>query len=300
MAALKMKKAYSIKLLIAFTGLLFLLTACATVPKGPPFETVQSTPKDDGILYIYDHNRGPRLSSVNISEVLINDNVVGKLYRRDYLAFQVKPGPVKVSTGWGTKLNDVKVDIEPSNQYYVRVNSHPMFFSMTDKWVIRPELVAEQKAMEEIKDCFYTEPGKGLADELMGKSTPGTDWSKIKKIYIDMGKKKWKAAPFLAEGFRKRGFVVKTGMADGMPEDTEALVRVNEHWFWDLGTYLLALEVEIMNPQTGDFYASAKVRRAWPQGRRGPEIMSNEVLNAIFNDGMPEGVEPAIGEIRRK
>ena len=75
-----------------------------------------------------------------------------------------------------------------------------------------------------------------------------------------------------------------------MLPDTECLVKLHEKWFWDSGTYLLTLEVELLNPQTKAVLASAKVRRAIPQGRRGPKIMATEALNAIFNNGMPPGV----------
>ena len=106
-----------------------------------------------------------------------------------------------------------------------------------------------------------------------------------------MGQKNWETPPFLVSGLKARGYTVTSGAAGDMPTDTECLVQLHEKWFWDLGTYLLSLKVELVNPQTKAVYASALVKRASPQGRRGPKIMAAEALNAIFNNGLPAGVE---------
>ena len=243
------------------------LTGCVT--PGKPFQVVQPIP-GKGVLYVYNDlsRRGP-------CEVLINDGVVGCLRGKDYLAFQCQPGPVSVGTGWETEINNVTVNVETGRQYYVTVSSRYLtgraVFSLglaPDKFDIRPRLVTEQEAMGQLKRCGLVESGKGLADELWGKVTPGTDLGELGTIYVDAGEKESKTAPFLVAGLIARGYQVKSGRIQDMPPDTRCVVKIREHWFWDLGTYLLRLEVEFLNPQTNTVYASANVRRAEVQGRR--------------------------------
>lgn len=273
--------------LIAMLG----ITGCAT--KGKPFQAVQPIPPGKGVLYVYNapSHRGP-------SEVLINDSAVGHLRGADYLAFLCQPGPLTVSTGWEKELNEVTVNIESGRQQFVGVEFRALLgraiFSLglaPEKNDIKPMLVPESQALTQIKKSGLVEASRGLATELSGKVTPGTDLASFKKVYVDVGEKKWETPPFIVSGLSARGYTVKSGAAEDMPADTECLVKLREKWFWDLGTYLLKLQVEFLNPQTKAVYASATVDRRIPQGRRGPKVMAAEALNAIFNHGMPAGVE---------
>lgn len=264
-----------------------LLCGCAT-PKGKPFQLIQPVPQGKGVLYVYG---GP-------GEVMINDNAVGNLNGPDYLAFLCKPGPLTVSTGWKTEINNAPVNITSGSQNFVNVKSRFTFWRQlftlgiaSKKFDIKPKLVAETDALKQIKDRRIAAPSHGLTEELSGKVTAGVDFTKFKKIYVDVGKKSRNTAPFIVSGLKARGYTVSSGTAAAMPADTDCLVKLDEFWFWDLGMYLLKLKVEFINPKTKAVYATAKVERAWPQGRRGPKIMSTEALNAIFNNGMPAGVK---------
>jgi hypothetical protein len=268
------------------------LSGCATT-EGKPFQAVQPIPQDKGVLYVYNDPAHP-----GPSEVLINDSAVGYLRSEDYVAFLCKPGPLTVSTGWETEINSTTVNIEPGSQNFVSVDCRYLMgrallslgFAPT-KFDIKPKLVPAQEALGQIQKAGLAEPGHGLASELSGNVTPGTDLALFKTLYVDVGEKGWETPPFIVSGLSARGYSVTAGTADAMPSDTECLVKLDETWFWDLGTYLLELKVEFLNPQTKAVYASATVRRAIPQGRRGPKIMATEALNAIFNHGMPAGVE---------
>ena len=281
----------------AFVGVLLaiaqvgVLTGCMT--KGKPFQAVQPVPPDKGVLYVYNDpaHRGP-------CEVLINDSAVGLLRGADYMAFLCSPGPLIVSTGWETNLNSIKVDMAPSAQSFVSVDTRVhMGLSMVTLGLapgvveIRPKAVPEGEALAQIKKLGHIQASRGLADELTGSVTPGTDLSKLKSFYVDSGEKSWETPPFIVAGLIKRGFTAKLGPAAELPAGTDCYVKMRERWFWDLGSYLLKLEVEFLNPQTKAVLASGVVRRADPQGRRGPRVMANEVLNAIFNGGRPPGVE---------
>jgi hypothetical protein len=283
-----MKKLFSLFLVITTATM---MTGCAT--KGKPFQLVQPIPPGKGVLYVYNDP-----SHRGLSEVLINDSAVGCLRSADYLAFLCQPGPLTVSTGWETVINSATVNIEPGSQSFVSVDCRFLtgraIFSLglaPDKFDIKPKLVPEQEALGQIKKWGLVGPNHGLASEVTGNVAPGTDLTRLKIFYVDVGEKSWETPPFFVSGLSARGCTVKSGAAGDMPADTECLVKLHEKWFWDLGTYLLTLKVELLNPQTKAAYASATVRRAEPQGRRGPKIMAAEALNAIFSRGMPPGVE---------
>jgi hypothetical protein len=283
-----MKKLLNLFLFITSAAL---LAGCAT--KGKPFQAVQPIPPGKGVLYVYNapSHRGP-------SEVLINDSAVGYLRAADYLAFLCQPGPLTVSTGWETELNSTNVTIEPGSQSFVSVEFRSLLGRSLltlglapEKNDIKPKLVPEAAGLAQIKKTGFAESGHGLAAAFSGTVTPGTDLARFKTFYVDVGQKNWETPPFLVSGLKARGYTVTSGAAGDMPTDTECLVQLHEKWFWDLGTYLLSLKVELVNPQTKAVYASALVKRASPQGRRGPKIMAAEALNAIFNNGLPAGVE---------
>lgn len=280
-----------LNLLLLVSGAI-VLSGCAT--PGRPFQTVQPM-ADKGVLYVY---TAPHVSTS--SEVLIDDSAVGCLKGRECLAFQCRPGPLTVGTGWESDINQVRLNIEAKRQYFVEVSCRYLVGRevlslglMPDKFEIKPKQVSAQNALEQLRRCQIIEPSKGLASERWGKVTPGTDLRQLGPIYVDTGKHAATTAPFLTAGLIGRGYQVKMGPASDVPPNTRCVVKIREKWFWDLGKYLLSLKVEFLNPQTKSVYASGYVERAAVQGRRGPKVMATEVLNAIFNHGMPPGVESA-------
>jgi len=281
-------KTYSI--LAAIVGAA-VLTGC--VNKGKPFQAIQPIPAGKGVLYVYNDPSHP-----GGCEVLVNDNAVGLLGGANYLVAQCKPGPLTVTTGWGTELNSATVDIKPGSRNFVCVDSRfPLGRAIVslglapEKFYFTPKVLPEGDALPQIQKMGLAELGHGLADEFSAKVTPGINLSGLRKFYVADGEKSWQSPAFIASGLSRRGNVVRSGPASAVPADTQCLVMVREHWFWDLGSYLLKLEVDLVNPQSKAVMASAVIRRAMPQGRRGAKVMATEALNAIFNNCMPPGVE---------
>jgi hypothetical protein len=202
---------------------------------------------------------------------------------------------LKVSTGWETDINSVVLNVEPNKQYYIRVTNRPDPSSFIPfkphKERIEPEQVVQEEALAELKECSFGDPGIGLAQERMGYVTPGINLRDFNSLYIDTGEEKRETTAYIAECLRAHGYEVKMGLIKDMPSGIQCLVKSEEHWFWDMGSYLLKLDVEIQDAKTHALYASGTVKRATPQGRRGSKIMANEAINAIFNRGMPLGVE---------
>ncbi len=280
-----------------FVSLLLLGTGfgCASAK---PFQAVQPIPTGKGIVYVYEGAPGHLGFNAVLIEVFMKNNVVGCLQGNDYLAFQCAPGPVAVSTGFmvpgeaitADSMSSVTLNVEPGGQYYVKVEySAPAFQNAR----ITPTVVPEQDALAQIKDCTAGQPHLSLAATLSGNVNPGVDLKSFKSVYVIDDKDDSTTAPLVADRLRAQGYVVRTGLAENMPADTQCLVKIQEQWFWDLTTYLLQLQIELRNPQTQASYAYGTVRRVQPRGRRPAEIMSTEVVNAIFNGGMPEGVDVA-------
>jgi hypothetical protein len=270
-----------------FIVLVFLTCAgsgCA--PSGPPFQAVQPIPSNKGIVYVYQLSPAYNGFFPVPAEVLINNSAVGRLLGNDYVAFQCTPGPVTVSTGWGEGLIGAGMNVEAGQQYYIRIQS-----TGQDEYRVefRPKVVAEGQAMSELKDCRLSRADKGLTAVFSGTVTPGVNLSDIKSAYVCQDDAST-TAPLVADRLRAQGLTVKTGLAKDRPADTQCQVTIEEHWFWDLATYLLQLHIELLNPQTKVPYATATVCRAKPEARHGPNVMATEVVNAIYNNGYPPGV----------
>jgi hypothetical protein len=259
---------------------------------------VQPIPAGKGIVYVYQSSPGTWNYDINRVEVFINNNVVGCVQGKEYMAFQCTPGPVAVSTGlnvaWQTidmnTMTSVSLDVRPGGQYYVRVQfSMPFLHNPT----VVPTVVADDDALGQLKECTLGEPGKGLADVLSGDVTPGVNLNDIKSVYVIQNKEDATTAPLVADRLRALGYAVRTGPAREMPPGTQCLVKIQEQWFWDTATYLLELRADLIDPRIPLTFASGTVRRVAPYSRRPAEIMATEVVNAMFNGGRPPGVDVA-------
>lgn len=272
-----------------FASVLFLVLGVGCAPDGKPFAAVQEIPAGKGIVYVYNPDRFKVPC-----EILINDSAVGCLHGHEYLAFRCQPGPVTVSTGWQTELRSVTLNVLPGQAYYVHVDvdSHVQLFAYHQQ-EITPSLEKAQDIMDDLKECRLSthELGLGLASERWGRVDAPKELAAVKTIYVDAGEKGWESPKALIELLKARGYNATMGPMADMPPSTQCLVRVKEYWFWDMGTYLLDLQVEFVNPQSKAVIAAAKVHRAQPQGRRGGKVMATEAFNSISNQGWPLGVE---------
>jgi hypothetical protein len=75
--------------------------------------------------------------------------------------------------------------------------------------------------------------------------------------------------PCIVEELKSRGVMGKSGKLKDMPGDTARVVKTDENGMWDLGTYLLGLEIKFTNPKTQAVMADAYIKRASPEGNPG-------------------------------
>jgi hypothetical protein len=280
-------------------GLFFLslgpcfLAGCGV--SGPLYQPVLSIPPGKGVLYVY-HPYRCQSPYNRACEIMINDQSFCTLDSDKYIPVICTPGTLKVGAGWAEEVNDVELQIEPGKASYVMVECHGKVMALG----FGPEYATydvtkkdEAGAKELLADCHMTDSRAGLAEEYWSKPTPGANLSELKTMYIVDEEGKLDTTPCITEELKGRGFAVKSGKLKDMPADTACVVNADEQWMWDMGTYLLGLEIKFANPKTQSLLADAHVRRAWPQARRGAKIMSHEVLNAIFDGTAVKGVEIA-------
>jgi hypothetical protein len=124
------------------------------------------------------------------------------------------------------------------------------------------------------------------------------DLTKLKIYYVTPEKPSEKAnerhqktLEAVEDALRGRGYTVASGSASAMPADTQCKVLVNDHWFWDMGWYLLRLDLQMLDARNGTLLADGWVRRAAPSLRREPAFMANELLDDM-NQALITGKAP--------
>jgi hypothetical protein len=280
-------------------GVLFLILAPCFLGgcgiRGPLYQPVAAIPEGKGVLYVY-HPKRCESPYNGACEIMINDQGFCTLDSYKYMPIICNPGVIKVGAGWAEEVKDVEVPIEAGKAFYVSVECHyqVMALGFGPKYATYDVTKKDEAgAKEGISDCHMTESRVGLEQEYWTKPTPGVNLSELKTIYVIDEEGKADTTPCIVEELKKRGVTAKSGKQKDMPADTACVVQADEQWMWDMGTYLLNLEIKFTNPKTQSLLADAHIRRAWPQGRRGVKIMSHEVLNAIYDGTAVKGVEVA-------
>jgi hypothetical protein len=82
--------------------------------------------------------------------------------------------------------------------------------------------------------------------------------------------------------FGKMGFDASTGDRNNIPNDVDAIVTYEFHWFWDITNYLLMLKVLIRDAETMWPLAMGESVRT-SLARKPPDDMAIEILAPLFN-----------------
>jgi len=77
------------------------------------------------------------------------------------------------------------------------------------------------------------------------------------------------------------GFTATSGDAPQPPEKTDAIVTYQDRWMWDITMYMIKLDIQIHDGESGAVLARAQSMRPSLQ-RKSPEGMVQEVLGEIF------------------
>ncbi len=79
----------------------------------------------------------------------------------------------------------------------------------------------------------------------------------------------------------EKGFVAISGQKENMPEKIDVLVTYEDRWMWDLGNYLIQLDIQFRNPKNEyPFVAGETVRTSLI--RKEPKFMADEVISKML------------------
>jgi hypothetical protein len=85
----------------------------------------------------------------------------------------------------------------------------------------------------------------------------------------------------LAARLTAMGYTAASGDAPQPPEHVDAVVTYQDRWMWDITMYMIKLDVQIHDGDSGAVIARAQSLRPSLQ-RKSPESMVQEVLGEIF------------------
>ncbi len=109
------------------------------------------------------------------------------------------------------------------------------------------------------------------------------DLSQLKTFYVLHNKDDTGGLDnIVQEALESLGLEATTGGPDRIPDDIDALVTYEFHWFWDLATYLLMLKILIRNPENEWPLAMGESVRP-SLARKPPADMAMEILLPLFN-----------------
>lgn len=122
--------------------------------------------------------------------------------------------------------------------------------------------------------------------EVEGTLVNGPALHRMKKFYVEVedaapNERNARTIKAVQLALSAQGHAVSTGPKASMPSGTECRVVANDHWFWDLGWYLLKLDINLYDARSGALLGSGSSRRVEPMYRKGPEFMVPEVFQAI-------------------
>lgn len=111
---------------------------------------------------------------------------------------------------------------------------------------------------------------------------PGADLSSIKTIYVQKLAADQRGIDLLfVKQLNEWGFKATSGAAEKPAEPVDALLTYQDRWAWDITMYMLRLNVQIRDAQTGSIIASAESMRPSLE-RLSPPEMVKEVLQAAL------------------
>ncbi len=136
------------------------LAGCATVPMAPEADDTARKkfappPQDAAGLYIY---RNSTLGGALVKSLYVDGELIGKSAPMTYFYQQVEPGEHVLSTQSEFSNNDLMVDMEGGQNYFVR--QYIKMGLMVGGANL--ELVSEEEGMEGVLECKLAKPAEPL------------------------------------------------------------------------------------------------------------------------------------------
>jgi len=79
----------------------------------------------------------------------------------------------------------------------------------------------------------------------------------------------------------EKGFIATSGKIENIPEKLDVLVTYEDRWMWDMGNYLIQLDIQFRNPLNNyPFIVGENVRTSLI--RKSPKFMADETITIML------------------
>ncbi|MEM7564510.1 MAG: DUF2846 domain-containing protein [Pseudomonadota bacterium] len=143
---------------IILLSLVLTLSACAMVPLGEPFTTLEKPAEDEALVYIY----RPYNQALSAYGIYVNvDEVTRTILPPDaYSLLRLKPGARNFRIRWpgGAGIKDLHggFDFKAGKIYFLRYSTSMSFSGTTTTWRYSLEPVTHLVALPELKCCRFS------------------------------------------------------------------------------------------------------------------------------------------------
>ena len=123
--------------------------------------------------------------------------------------------------------------------------------------------------------------GCGMA-KVSSKILPDTDITKYEVYYVVRHSvEKHQINEIIQSEMQVLGVNAQTGPLELKPSDVDVLVTYEDHWAWDITSYLLTLTIEFREAASDKLLATGQSYRP-SMDRKPPDFMAREILEGIF------------------
>lgn len=111
---------------------------------------------------------------------------------------------------------------------------------------------------------------------------PNADETKMKFFYVVHNEvDKRNIDQSIAEVLVEKGYIATSGKIENIPEKLDVLVTYEDRWMWDMGNYLIQLDIQFRNPLNNyPFIAGENVRTSLI--RKSPQFMADETITIML------------------
>lgn len=119
---------------------------------------------------------------------------------------------------------------------------------------------------------------------------PKVDLSKRRLFYVEAELSDGKNLHLaIADELRRLGYPARSGVLTMIPDSADTLVSYQSRWTWDFSTYLIELNIQVRDVQTGRILASSGYHRPAVDGTSTEDLI-HKVVTSIFP---PKQKQPA-------
>ena len=123
----------------------------------------------------------------------------------------------------------------------------------------------------------------GCMTSLKVNLEPGKTFSDLGKTYVaHFDPDKRNLHQIIANELKAMGAFAAAGERAEMPSDADTLVTYVDNWYWDMGNYMIKINIKFFNAKTEDLIVSGESYRT-SLARKEPEFMIRETLEKIMS-----------------